>query len=423
MVARVIRRPSTILVLLTALNLLNYLDRFVLSAVLTKVQDDLHITNVAGGWLATVFLIGLFATSPLFGSMADRSGPGGRKRLIALGIAVWSAATVASGFARDYWTLFALRAVVGVGEASYATIAPTIIDDVAPPERKGQWQAIFFTAIPVGSALGYVLGGAVMHAYGWRSAFYVAGGPGLAIALLCLLIAEPSRGKGHARPDVLSSARTLIGLPLYRNTVLGYCAQTFALGGFAFWAPKYLHVRYGLEPGYASLRFGLITVAGGAIGTLLGGWLGDAAARARRRDAAEIDAEAATAGGNVWLCALSAGLAAPLAAAAILAPTASLFFVLVLPCEIAVFLLGGPINVALLRSVPPELRASAMALCIFAIHALGDLWSPPIMGKVADLQSMQVAMSVVPLFWAAAAIVWWRTARASARLTSTARVR
>src|SRR5712671_6859101 len=120
MVATVIRRPSTILVLLTALNLLNYLDRFVLSAVLTKVQDDLHLTNLAGGTLSTVFLIGFFATSPLFGSMADRAGPGGRKRLIALGIAVWSVATVASGFARDFWSLFALRALVGVGEASYA---------------------------------------------------------------------------------------------------------------------------------------------------------------------------------------------------------------------------------------------------------------------------------------------------------------
>jgi len=423
MVATVIRRPSTILVLLTALNLLNYLDRFVLSAVLTKVQDDLHLTNLAGGTLSTVFLIGFFATSPLFGSMADRAGPGGRTRLIALGIVVWSVATVASGFARDFWSLFALRALVGVGEASYATIAPTIIDDVAPLDRKGRWQAIFFTAIPVGSALGYILGGAVMHAAGWRAAFYVAGGPGIAVALLCLLIVEPPRGQADARPDLLASARTLIRLPFYRTTVLGYCAHTFALGGFAFWAPKYLHERYRLDAGYASVRFGLITVVSGTIGTLLGGWLGDAAARVRRRGAADRDADAATAGGNVWLCALSAALAAPLAAAAILAPTASGFFVMVLPCEIAVFLLGGPINVAMLRSVPPELRASAMALCIFAIHALGDLWSPMIMGRVADLQSMQVAMSAVPLFWAAAAIVWWAAARASARLTSTARVR
>lgn len=422
-----IRRPKVILALLTALNLLNYLDRFVLSAVLAKVQGDLHLTNFVGGSLATVFLIGYFATSPVFGNLADRAGTGGRKGLMALGIAVWSVATVASGLAHGAASLVAARVVVGVGEASYATIAPTLIDDVAPPGQKGRWMAIFYSATPIGSALGYIVGGTVEHATGsWRAAFFVAGGPGLVLALLCLLIAEPPRREAAKLPDLLASVRELLGMPLFVRTVLGYCAYTFALGGFAHWAPTYLHERYGLEVGIASRQFGLVTVVAGAIGTLVGGWLGDAAARVRQRRATDAlkgrvpdpaEADLAAARGCVDVCALSAGLGAPLAAAAILATTATGFLGRVFPCEIGLFLLSGPVNMALLRSVPTELRASAMALSIFAIHLLGDLWSPPLIGLMTDHSSRQDAMLGVPLLFAVAAIVWWGGRPNRVRLT------
>jgi MFS family permease len=425
MVAAVIRRPTVVLALLTALNLLNYLDRFVLSAVLPKVQEDLHLSNFVGGSLATVFLIGYFATSPVFGNLADRAGTGGRKRLVTLGIVVWSVATIASGLAHATWSLLVARAVVGVGEASYATIAPTLIDEVAPPEKKGRWMAIFYSAIPVGSALGYVIGGTVEHATGsWRAAFFVAGGPGVVLGLLCLLIAEPPRRPATTQSDVLASVRVLLGMPLFVRTVLGYCAYSFALGGFAYWAPKYLHVQYGLEVGVASARFGAVTVVTGALGTLVGGWLGDRAARARqgreqaRRgplDAQETDLAAAR--GNVDVCALSAGLGTPLAAAAILATSAAGFFLGVFPCQMALFLLSGPVNVAILRSVPVELRASGMALSIFAIHLLGDLWSPPLIGLIADHAPIQWAMLGAPLAFAVAAIVWWGGRADHVRLT------
>jgi MFS family permease len=425
MVAAVIRRPALVLALLTALNLLNYLDRFVLSAVLPKVQDNLHLSNFVGGSLATVFLIGYFVTSPVFGSLADRAGTGGRKRLVTLGIVVWSLATIASGLAHDTWSLLAARAVVGVGEASYATIAPTLIDDVAPPGKKGRWMAIFYSAIPIGSALGYMLGGTVEHATGsWRAAFFVAGGPGIVFALLCLLIVEPARRTAAKQSDVLASVRVLLGMPLFVRTVLGYCAYSFALGGFAYWAPKYLHARYGVEVGIASARFGAITVVTGAVGTLVGGWLGDTAARARQRRVqaqggpdGSVDMDLAAARGNVDVCALSAGLGAPLAAIAILAASATGFFLGVFPCQIALFLLSGPVNVAILRSVPVELRASAMALSIFAIHLLGDLWSPPLIGLVADHAPIQWAMLGAPVAFAVAAIVWWGGRADCVRLT------
>src|SRR5580692_305893 len=180
-----IRSPRMVLALLTALNLLNYLDRFVLSAVLAPVQDDLHLSKLVAGLLPTIFLIGYFATSPLFGVAGDRFGAAGRHVLIALGVAVWSLATLASGLAAGTVSMLVARAAVGVGEASYGTLAPTVIDEIAPPALESSWMAIFSVAISVGSALGYVVGGAVLHAHGWRSAFFVAGFPGLVAAVLC----------------------------------------------------------------------------------------------------------------------------------------------------------------------------------------------------------------------------------------------
>jgi len=416
-----IRGPRAILALLTTLNLLNYLDRYVLAAALAGVEEDLHVSHAFAGSLFTVFLIGYFVTSPIFGVLSDRAGPGGRKALMAVGIALWSVATLWTGLAHGRVDLMAARALVGIGEASYVTIAPTLIDEIAPENRRGSWLAVFFTAIPVGSALGYLLGGLVEHATGsWRSAFFVAGVPGLLLAAVCLLIVEPPRTAGSS-PSPSGQLRQLLGeparklwrQPLYVNACAGYCAYTFAVGGFAPWAPLYLHAQFGVEKGTAATVFGAVTVLGGLVGTLLGGWLGDRAARGRTDD--EGVARAA-----VRVCVLSAGLGAPLAAAAIASRTANGFYALVFPCEIAIFLNNGPFNVAILRSVPPGLRASAMAASIFASHLLGDLWSPPLIGLAAEQAPMAYAMLLVPMAFAVGAFVWWR---APVRLTGGVAVR
>src|ERR1019366_3155902 len=195
-------------------------------------------------------------------------------------------------------------------------------------------------------------------------------GPGLVLALLCMAIVEPESRATAARPSILASARELLLIPAYRNVVLGYCAFTFAMGGFAYWAPKYLTARYAMADGRASMLFGAVTVVGGLVGTLVGGWLGDRWTKGRSDDPAVTRA-------SLLVCAVSAALGAPLALAAILSPQALWFFVLVVPCEVGLFLSSGPVNAAILRSVPGGLRASAMALSIFGIHMLGDLWSPP----------------------------------------------
>ena len=405
-----IKHPAKILALLTMLNLLNYLDRLVVSAVLPKISEDLGLTHFEGGALATIFLVGYFVTSPIFGSLGDR---GNRKGLIALGVAVWSVATVATGFATGRWSLFAARALVGVGEASYATIAPTIIDDIAPADKKGRWLAVFYAASPIGSALGYFVGGGVEHQFGWRAAFFVAGGPGLVFAALCLLIAEPARQATSKRESVLAAAKALLPLRLYRRGVLGYAAYTFAIGAFAYWAPTYLYKRYDLALNTANFRFGAITVAAGAIGTAIGGWWGD---RAAKKDRGEPDESRNAALGYLRVCSISVAVGAPLALGAILSPTATAFFAWVFVAEIALFVSTSPINSVILRSVPIERRASAMALSILAIHLFGDLWSPALIGLIADHAPMELAMLMLPVAFAVGAGIWWMPKPRGARV-------
>lgn len=415
-----IRRPGAVLALLTGLNLLNYLDRLVVSAVLPKLQEELSLSNFQGGLLATVFLVGYFLTSPIFGSLGDRLL---RKGLIAAGVLVWSLATMASGIVAGLWTLLLARAIVGVGEASYATLAPTVIDDVTPTERKGRALSIFFLATPVGAALGYLVGGFVEARWGWRSAFFVAGGPGVVLAATCLLVAEPKRKLATEKADILRDVKVLARVDLYRKGILGYCAYTAAIGAFSYWAPKFLYERYGLALATANFRFGLITVIAGAVGTILGGrWADRASAAVARtagdgeapprgepeaRRARQEDADRPRVNELLRICAIGSVIGGPLAACAFLSPSPNAFLVLVFLAIVFLFLAMSPINAVVLQAVPTELRASAMALCIFAIHVFGDLWSPPLVGLLADHLPIQAAMMTLPLAIGLSAWIWW----------------
>lgn len=407
-----IRRPAAILALLTGLNFVNYLDRMLVAAVLPRITEELHLTKFEAGLLATVFLLGYFLTAPIFGALADR-GP--RKGLIAFGVVVWSVATAASGLAGSLVSMLAMRALVGIGEASYATLAPTIIDDITPPEKKGKALSIFYLAMPLGSALGYVLGGFVEKHWGWRTVFFVGGGPGLLLAVACLWIVEPPRKLVEAKTRFVDGALALLRIPQFRRTVLGYCAHTAAIGAFAYWAPTFLEERYGLGLDKANFWFGALTVAAGAVGTVLGGQWADRALRALPGGATH-DHVATRRGSNALLriCMIGVGCATPLCVAAFLMPTAALFFVLVFFVEVGLFLCTSPLNAILLRAVPHELRASSMALSIFAIHILGDLWSPPLLGLLQDHLVLVVAMMGLPLLFAVATWFWWPRAHEAA---------
>ncbi|MDQ3336384.1 MAG: MFS transporter [Myxococcota bacterium] len=418
--------------LLTGLNFINYLDRFILAAVLPRVQADLGLSNFEGGLLATVFLLGYFVTSPLFGILGDRMP---RKYLIAAGVFTWSVATVFSGMSNSLATLIIARAFVGIGEASYATLAPTIIDDIAPPNQKGRYLAIFFVAIPIGAASGYLLGGYVQKAWGWREAFYIGGGPGAVLALACLAIDEPKRKLAAARDATMGAVmRTLSKIKQYRRAVFGYCAHTASIGAFAYWAPKFLSARFGdqFEAPFAAgvqvtvemiekrdqailssanFYFGIITVVGGALGTVIGGRMADRALRGLPTIPADADethpANRAAANAQLFVCAVGVAIAFPLAAAAFLAPNYWMFFALAFVAEVGLFMSTAPINAILLRTAPAVMRASAMAVAIFAIHLFGDLWSPSLVGLFLDHLPLALAMMALPFGFAIATIVWW----------------
>lgn len=390
------------LAVLTVVNLLNYLDRFVVSALVESLRRDLHLADAELGLLATGFIVVYMAASPVFGALGDR---GRRPALLAAGVLAWSLATALAGLARGFASLFAARAAVGIGEAAYGTISPGFLADLYPRERRGRVMAVFFAAIPVGSALGYVLGGLVDHAAGWRAAFLVAGLPGLVLALACLRLRDPPRGaqdpvdQGPPPAGLRAVYRDLLRNRPYLLTVLGYAAYTFALGGMAFWMPAFLERARGVPRQVATVQFGAVVVVTGFVGTFVGGWLGDALLRRTRQ-------------AYLWLSGVATLLAAPLAWLVFADARPWVYLPALVACELLVFASTGPINTAILNEVRPQERASAVALSIFAIHVLGDVPSPPLIGWLSDRGSLERAVLVVPAAVLVAGAVWtaaaWR---------------
>lgn len=375
---------TVVLGVLTAINFLNYLDRYVLSAVLDPLQGELRIDDDAAGLLGTAFMVVYMLAAPLGGHFGDRAS---RHKIAAAGVALWSLATIASGLAQDYTTLLLSRAAVGIGEAGYATVAPSVIADLYRPAERGRKLAYFYLAIPVGSALGYVLGGAIGAEYGWRAAFFVAGAPGLAMALVIARLREPARGQHDegevdSEPVALRAALSrVLSSPAWRTTTIGMTLMTFAMGGIAFWMPTFLVREHDLPLDDANFTFGALTVVAGLVGTLVGGLLGD---RAQARGE----------GGYLRVSGWGLLLGAPIAAAMPFAGAPSAVFALAFAAELLLFLNTGPLNAALVACVPPMLRARAVAINVFFIHALGDAVSPWIMGGISEGSSLGMAIAI-----------------------------
>ena len=389
--------PFWTLFILTGLNLFNYLDRSVLAAVRTPLQNELHLSDGDTGRVATAFMIGYFATSPFFGYLGDRLA---RKWLIAFGIFVWSLGTVLTGFAGGFAMLLFFRVLVGLGEASYATVSPSLISDTFEPARRNNALTIFYVAIPVGSALGYILGGSIAAESSWRHAFIWAGAPGLLLALILLPFQEPKRGQmdpktGEAvkKPTVLE-ALSLFKLANFQLLVWGYTAYTFAVGGFAFWGPTFLERIHNVPGKSAATFFGTVLVVSGLVGTLLGGL---AATAWQKRNPA----------GYAWLLGFSLLASVPVAGLAFLAASKTWSMIFLALAMFLIFLSTGPVNTLILELVPVNLRSSAMAISIFMIHLFGDMWSPEIVGRLSDSwKSLQHAVLILPGALLVGGVLW-----------------
>jgi MFS family permease len=396
------RMSSYGLAVVTLLNLINYVDRYILAAVLPRIKTELVLSDFQLGLLSNAFLVSYVATSPLFGRLGDR---GSRARLLASAGAFWSLATAAAGLARNYTQLVAARAGVGVGEAAYTTIAPSLLADYFPVERRGRTFAIFYMAIPVGAAIGFLLGGVLERQFGWRGAFYAVGLPGLIAASLALTLPDPPRmlTDGAQRDSSESIRATLVSLALnraYVGTVLGYAAYTFALGGLAVWMPTFLERVRGLDLAPADFLVGSVTAVSGLGGTFVGGYIGDRLASRFQH-------------GQLWLSGISTLAAVPPALLALTATSPAVYQVSLFIAEFLLFMSTGPINVVIVSVVPATIRAMSMAVSIVAIQVLGGAISPPIIGLLADVGGLARAVLVVPLAIVIAGALWIATARFS----------
>jgi MFS transporter, Spinster family, sphingosine-1-phosphate transporter len=385
------------LALMTLLNFVNYIDRYVLPAVGPRVKEALQLTDTQFGFLGSAFLFAYMILSPLFGRMGDK---GSRTRLMAVGVGIWSLATAAGGLARNFGQMLVARSAVGVGEASYAAVSPALISDYYPPERRGRVFAIFYLAIPVGSAVGYLLGGLLEHLFGWRAAFFAVGLPGLLLALLTLTAPDPPRGINDTKVDrdapVGSYWETLVVLARNRPyviAVVGYALYTFAVGGMSFWVPTYLNRERGLSLKAADSLIGVVTVLAGIGGTFLGGYLADKLAPRFRQS-------------YLYVSGLSMLAAIPVAWLAFTAATPAGYISALFGAEFLVFLSTGPINVVLVSVVSVGIRATAMAVSIFVIHLFGDAAAPWLLGALSDKLGLATAVLVVPVAIALSGLVW-----------------
>ncbi len=381
LVAQTDLQPRTALIVLTALNLLNYADRNVLFAVQPLVQDEFHITNAQIGLLTSAFLGFYMVAAPFVGPLADKYS---RKLIIVLGALFWSGLTLLTAVTHTYTELLVRHTLVGVGEATFVTIAPTFVADLFSEQIRGRILGVFYLAIPVGSAAGYLLGGHLAPTHGWRYPFYIAAAPGFVLALLVLFLKEPPRGQFDSvretpeRGSVLGLARN----PAFLTSTLGMAAMTFSLGGIQVWMPKFLYSErhYTLEA--ANLAFGIIIVIDGIVAALAGGWLGDYLLKRMKSSYYLVSAASMLLGIPVMIVALFSKGPIMIPAIGVAA-----FFLL---------LNTAPLNAAVINSVGSHIRATALAVNIFIIHILGDVPSPTMMGWVADKHSLQAAF-ILPI--------------------------
>jgi MFS family permease len=358
------------LLLLIGLNLLNYIDRYILPGSQPLIQKEFGWSDQQMGALTTALFMVYMLVAPLTGWLGDRFP---RKPLIIGGAVLWSIATLATAWVHDYWTMYVRHALVGVGEATFGIFAPAVLADFYPERDRNRILSIFYLAIPVGAALGYLAGGQMGSVWGWRAPFFLCAFPGLVIAALYgWLGREPVRGASDHVEQTAKRA-TVGGLfrnPAFLTATFGLAALTFAMGGISTWVPTFLHRFAGLSVGMASQTVSAITVLDGIAGTLVGGWVAQRWLRTNHRALYLL---------SFW----SVALTLPCGALVFFGPPTwaipSLF-----AAEFFLFLNTGPLNAAIVNSVSAPVRATAVSFNLFCIHFFGDTFSPQIIGAISD---------------------------------------
>ena len=404
-----------VLGVMVAINFLNYMDRWVASAASPLIQKEFHLSDALVGLLGSAFLlVYAFAALP-FGYWADR---GVRKTVVAVGVAIWSLATLFTGFARNFAQLFLSRAVLGIGEASYYPAGTSLLSDYFPKEQRGRVASIWGAGSTVGIAVGFAGGGLIAEKFGWRSAFFFAAVPGILCAFLALGLREPLRGSAESRgPQVektydasLANFIALLKIPTLRATIGAQTLLYFVLASNAFWLPLVLNRRFALSVSKAGLLAGVVLVLGGLIGTLAGGWIADHRAKTNPAGHLEVGI-AGFLGGAVFI---TIALIAPMNIGPI-----PIFIPAFLLAVVCLYLYAGPFTALSQNVVSPGLRASAVTLLLFIAHVFGDSHSTFDVGFISDrIGSLQGALLITSptllILAAAVAATGLRTAKRDA---------
>ncbi len=393
---------TTALVLLTALNFVNYIDRYILPGVQEQIKGEFRITDAQIGSLTLWFMLAYMFTSPVTGWLGDRFP---RKPMIVIAALFWSGINFFTATVHSYSSLNLRHAALGIGEASFGIFAPALLADFYPEDQRNRVLTIFNVAIPVGAALGYLVGGIVGEHHGWRMSFIVSAVPGVILALLiAAFLREPQRGASQHEKAKLErgTISSLVKNKAYLCSILGYAAVTFSLGGISWWMPSFLQRVDGRSMSSAAFIMGAITVVTGLGGTIVGGAIAQRWSRTNSKALYLVPAISAFLA--VWPALLCFFGPKPLTL-----PALALAIFLI-------FLGTGPVNAATVNAVRPEIRATALAGQLFVIHALGDAISPRIIGTVSDHSNLNIGLASTLITMLLAAGIFFLGARYAPQL-------
>ena len=387
-----------VVALLAAATLLGNVDAGVLPVVAQKIQAEFSITDTQIGLLISAFTIALALTTIPIGYLTDRRP---RRIILGVGMAVWSVATLLSGFTRPFLQMFAARAVTGIGEATVVPVTTSLIGDQFSASSRGRAMGAVSAAIGLGQAVGIIGVGAVAVHFGWRWAFYIAGIPGLLLVPLFLTMREPLRGASEVQgpkvavaPDAgLHALIRLFSIPSYAAAVSAAAFGAFGIGVIQF-SLLYLNRRFGLDAAQAAAVLGLPTLVGGTAGLALWGWLIDWRGRRSRRAPVEV------------------GVAGPAVAAIAVATMFSMPSVAGFVTALSVFTLSAGAAIiapplVLQRVIMPSLRASAAGAQNMLAKLFGFASGPLAVGVFSDLAGGDLGLSLrilAPAGFLAAAI-------------------
>ena len=379
-----------LLFLFLLINIINYVDRQVVSGVLPLLKEHFSVTDTALGLLGSAFMITYSLTAVPFGAWSDRWLP---HKVAAVGVAVWSLATVSSALAWSFASLFVFRALVGIGEAAYVSTAGTILSNAYPEQKRSGTLGLFNLGMPIGGAAGVVLGGMIGAKFGWQWAFFIVGVPGLILAYQTwkLPMTRIQSSVKHPKFRFKELTELLRNKP-YFYTVLGYAGISFAFGAIVLFTATFFERSFGYSLESATMIAGAIQVGAGLLGAPLGGWVADFWHKHDPRGRAfTLVFATALSGLFLWIGLIFHSMIA--------------FFL----CAFFLLWHVGVASAIVFDVTERSMWNTASAFAMFLMHLLGDIPSPVILGYVSDMTNLTTAFAVMPIPMLLAAWFFYKT--------------